>query len=81
MESETSVRIMISGHTDNSGPARYNQNLSKSRADSVLEYFVKNGIDRKRFESKGFGYDQPLVSNDTPEGRRTNRRVEFSLID
>lgn len=74
------LRIEISGHTDNKGSAQYNQTLSESRAKSVVEYLIKNGIAKDRLEFKGYGLTQPLVSNDTDEGRQLNRRTEFKIL-
>ena len=73
------IKLTISGHTDITGPAGYNLGLSKRRAQSVLEYFTNKGIAESRFIIKGYGSKQPIASNDTPEGRRKNRRVEFSI--
>jgi len=80
LKDKKSVELVISGHTDNVGPAQYNISLSKRRAESVLNYFVKAGLPKNRFETKGFGFKEPIASNDTKEGRRLNRRVEFSIV-
>lgn len=72
-----SLAIEIQGHTDNVGAAEYNLDLSQRRADSVRRYMVKQGADEKRITAVGYGLTQPLMSNDTPEGRAKNRRVEF----
>jgi outer membrane protein OmpA-like peptidoglycan-associated protein len=80
LKGKKEIQLAISGYTDNVGPAQYNISLSKRRAESVLNYFVKNGLPKTRFETKGFGFQQPIASNDTKEGRRLNRRVEFSVI-
>lgn len=79
LKANKSIELVISGHTDNVGPAQFNINLSKRRAKSVLDYLVKNGLSKSRFETKGFGFKEPIASNDTREGRSKNRRVEFSL--
>jgi outer membrane protein OmpA-like peptidoglycan-associated protein len=81
MKRDRSVRLQISGHTDNVGPAQFNLRLSRRRADSVLEYFTKNGISKSRFETVGYGMQRPVTTNDTAEGRSINRRVEFSIND
>jgi len=73
-------KFTIYGYTDNTGPAAFNLKLSKERADSVKDYFVKNGIDALRLESGGFGIQNPIAPNDSPEGRLKNRRVEIKLI-
>jgi len=73
------IRIQISGHTDNTGNASYNQKLSEKRAQSVFNYLVTNGLDTKRITWIGHGQTQPKASNDTEEGRQLNRRIEFSI--
>ena len=74
------LKIEISGHTDNIGSAAYNIKLSESRAKSVVDYLIKKGIDTGRLEFKGYGFEQPIASNDTDEGRQMNRRTEFKII-
>ena len=74
------IRVQISGHTDNSGAADYNRQLSEKRALSVYNYLVKSGVDKKRLTTKGFGPDKPVASNDTDEGRQQNRRIEFRIV-
>ncbi len=74
------LKIEISGHTDNKGAAQYNQTLSESRAKSVVEYLVSNGISKDRLEYKGYGLTQPIAGNDTDEGRQLNRRTEFKIL-
>jgi len=75
-----SLKIEISGHTDNIGSAAYNKTLSESRAKSVVDYLVKNGINANRLTYVGYGFDQPIAPNDTEEGRQQNRRTEFKVI-
>jgi outer membrane protein OmpA-like peptidoglycan-associated protein len=72
--------VLIEGHTDNRGSRALNMNLSAKRARSVLDYLVSKGIDRKRLNSEGFGFDRPIATNDTALGRAKNRRVDFRLI-
>jgi OOP family OmpA-OmpF porin len=74
------IRVQISGHTDNSGAADYNRQLSEKRALSVYNYLLQSGIDKKRLTTKGFGPDKPIASNDTEEGRQMNRRIEFRIV-
>lgn len=71
--------IDVYGHTDSTGDANYNLNLSNQRATSVANYLAGQGIDGRRFYITGLGESQPIASNDTPEGRATNRRVEIRL--
>jgi len=75
-----SVRIEISGHTDNLGTASYNLQLSLKRAESVATYLTSHGIEPSRLTQKGFGAEKPLVANDTEENRQINRRIEFRLL-
>lgn len=72
--------VRVDGHTDNRGARGYNIDLSARRAHAVVVYLVKKGIAEKRLRAKGFGFDRPIASNDTPLGRAKNRRVEFTLI-
>jgi OmpA-OmpF porin, OOP family len=71
--------VRIEGHTDNVGKPAFNKKLSQSRADSVKAWLVKHGIDKKRMTTQGFGQEKPIDTNDTPEGRQNNRRVEFHI--
>ena len=74
------IRVEISGHTDNSGSAEYNRQLSEKRALSVYAFLTQHGIDKKRLLPKGYGPDQPVASNDAEAGRQQNRRIEFRII-
>ena len=74
-------RVQVQGHTDNRGAKNYNQGLSERRAAAVKQWLIKNGIDAKRLESKGFGQDKPVDSNETDEGRQNNRRVQFIILE
>lgn len=73
-------KIEISGHTDNTGSSTYNQKLSEQRADAVYQFFLGNGISKDRMVVIGYGETKPMVSNDTIENRRKNRRVEFKIV-
>lgn len=75
------LHIEISGHTDNVGSKTTNQKLSESRAKSVVEFLISEGIESLRLEYKGYAFDQPLADNSTKEGRSRNRRVEFKVIN
>ncbi|MBU8893142.1 MAG: OmpA family protein [Bacteroidales bacterium] len=74
------IRLEISGHTDNVGSYRANQKLSESRAKSVVEYLVSKGVGSSRLEYKGYSFNQPIADNNTAEGRSQNRRVEFKVL-
>ncbi len=72
--------VQIEGHTDSTGAADYNTKLSQQRAEAVMKYIVSKGIAQSRLSAKGFGPDQPIAANDTPEGQEMNRRVEFKIL-
>ncbi len=74
------VRVEIGGHTDNSGSADYNRQLSERRANSVFTFLSQHGIDKKRLIPRGYGPDRPIATNDTEEGRSQNRRIEVRII-
>jgi outer membrane protein OmpA-like peptidoglycan-associated protein len=74
-----SLHVAVEGHTDGIGTDEYNQNLSERRAESVRDYFVQQGIPTGSIVARGFGKTEPIASNDTPEGRQQNRRVELIL--
>ena len=75
-----SMRIEISGHTDNQGSKATNQRLSEARAKSVVDFLISEGVDASRLEYKGYAFDQPVADNSTKEGRAMNRRVEFKVL-
>jgi outer membrane protein OmpA-like peptidoglycan-associated protein len=79
MKKNPALSLILEGHTDSVGPAQYNLSLSKRRAQSVEAYLVEKGIKKSRFETKGYGMQQPVATNDTKEGRSQNRRVVFSI--
>lgn len=72
-------KLRIAGHTDSTGSRELNQRLSEQRARSCYEYLASRGISASRMSYVGFGPDKPRADNDTEEGRRLNRRVEFNL--
>lgn len=71
--------IDVQGHTDSTGAADYNQKLSEARASSVSRYLQSQGVIPERILATGMGETSPMASNDTPEGRSLNRRVEIIL--
>lgn len=82
MKDYPDMKVEIAGHTDAVGNADYNLSLSKSRANSVVNHLVKNGIAKSRLESIGYGEMIPLASNDDEdEGREYNRRIEFYIVN
>jgi len=72
--------VEISAHTDRIGSYEYNINLSKRRAQAVVDYLINKGIDSKRLIAKGYGFTKPVATNSTEEGRQLNRRVEFKIL-
>lgn len=74
------VRIEISGHTDNVGNDDLNQTLSENRAKSVYDFLISGKIDPARMTYKGYGKTQPIAPNDSDENRAKNRRTEFKII-
>jgi outer membrane protein OmpA-like peptidoglycan-associated protein len=75
-------KIEVQGHTDNRGGKKYNQKLSERRAASVVKWLTTRGsVDPSRLTSQGYGMDEPIADNDTPEGRQKNRRVQFKIIE
>lgn len=80
------MEIEISAHTDNTGTAAFNQQLSEKRALNCVAYLVNKGIEKKRLQYKGYGATRPVAPNtlpdgsDNPEGRRLNRRIELRIL-
>jgi outer membrane protein OmpA-like peptidoglycan-associated protein len=80
MDENPDIRIELSSHTDNKGGEKYNLDLSQRRSQAVLDYLVSKGIQKPRLEAKGYGFSQPISSNETEEGRQLNRRTEFKIL-
>ncbi len=74
------AKFTVEGHTDSQGPAKSNQRLSDSRANSVKNFLVENGVDQFRLSAVGYGEDRPIATNNTRAGRAKNRRVEINLV-
>ena len=74
------VRIMIEGHTDNTGGDKLNQTLSGNRAKAIKAELVKKGIDEGRMETIGYGASKPIADNKTAAGRTQNRRVTIKKL-
>lgn len=72
--------VEVAGHTDSTGGAAYNQALSERRAQSVAAYLTSRGVRGARLIVVGDGESHPIASNDTPEGRQQNRRVELTIV-
>ncbi|MDR0970860.1 MAG: OmpA family protein [Bacteroidales bacterium] len=75
-----SMRIELSGHTDNKGSKQYNATLSHNRAKAVYNYLIEEGINKNRLTFTSFGAEKPIATNKTDEGRAKNRRVEFKIL-
>ncbi len=73
------VSFEVAGHTDADGPVDLNMALSKGRSDAVVDYLVQKGVPTERMSSVGFGPNQPVADNKTPQGRQQNRRTEFKV--
>jgi outer membrane protein OmpA-like peptidoglycan-associated protein len=71
--------VSVEGHTDNKGAEKANETLSRRRAEAVKRWLVARGIPAARLEVRGFGETRPIDTNDTPQGRAANRRVEFHI--
>ena len=80
MTERPTMQIEISGHTDNVGTDEYNMNLSQRRANAVVAYLKQKNMDSGRMTVQSFGESSPVDSNETAEGRKRNRRVEFKIL-
>jgi len=80
LQKNSTLKIEISGHTDNQGDKKSNLILSDNRSKSVSTYLISKGIAADRLTSKGYGDTMPIADNNTPEGRSLNRRTEFKII-
>lgn len=80
LKANASMRIEISGYTDNVGSETSNKTLSENRAKAVYDYFVSKGIENKRMTYAGYGQLNPIGDNSTEEGKKQNRRVEIKFI-
>jgi outer membrane protein OmpA-like peptidoglycan-associated protein len=72
--------IEVAGHTDNTGSDAYNQQLSERRASAVAAYLGTRSVRTDRIITVGMGEARPIATNDTPDGRQQNRRVELTLV-
>jgi outer membrane protein OmpA-like peptidoglycan-associated protein len=75
----TGFNVTATGFTDNSGDEKFNQALSEKRAAAAKTYLVSKGVDASRITTNGKGESDPVADNKTAEGRKKNRRVEFSI--
>ncbi len=75
------VRVEVSGHTDSTGSADHNVELSQERAAAVKAYLVEAGVEDTRIQTRGAGADEPIDTNNSKEGRARNRRIEFRILE
>jgi len=80
LTAQEAAKLSINGYTDNKGNPDNNKSLSRKRAEAVMKYLTKKGIEGDRLQAQGFGADSPVASNDTKEGRAQNRRTEVEII-
>ena len=80
MKEHPEYKWEIAGYTDGIGSAKYNMKLSKQRAQSVVDYLVSKGVNKHNLKIVGYGKENPIATNATPEGRSMNRRVEIKLL-
>ncbi len=80
LKKKTTWKLEIAGHTDNVGDDNGNLVLSKKRAEALKAYLISQGVEEARLITKYFGETKPIATNDTPEGRQKNRRVEMKIV-
>jgi len=80
LEEKSDMTLTVTGHTDSVGEENYNQVLSQKRAESIKTYLMDKGIDASRITAVGRGEETPRSSNDTTDGRHSNRRIEATLL-
>ncbi len=76
---DATQKVVIEGHTDSVGSEETNQRLSKERAEAVRDYLISQGVSAEQLSAVGKGESEPIATNDTPEGRANNRRVELVI--
>ena len=80
LQNHRDIKLSIEGHTDSSGAAAHNRELSSHRAQSVVNALLTKNIEHDRLSASGFGAEKPVADNSTPEGRAKNRRVELVKV-
>lgn len=81
LKKHSDIKVEVAGHTDSTGDAGYNKQLSQKRAESVMRFLVTKGVDAGRLNAKGYGESMPIADNGNKEGRKMNRRVELRIMD
>ena len=80
MTENPDLKFSVEGHTDSQGDDEFNLDLSKERAETVMNTLIEMGISSERLEAKGWGESKPIANNASPEDMANNRRVEFVKI-
>ena len=80
LKANPNVKVELSGHTDSAGDDGANMDLSNRRAQAALDYLQNKGLGLSRMTSKGYGENNPINTNETPEGRQVNRRTELKIL-
>jgi len=80
MDENPTVKIELSGHTDNQGSSKLNIKLSQERVEKVKKYLTEHNIESKRIKGKGYGGSKPVASNASEDTRKLNRRVEIIIL-
>lgn len=81
MKRAPQVKLTVKGHTDAVGHAATNKTLSQKRAQAVVDYLVKQGVDPAQLQAVGYGQEQPIADNSTANGQFKNRRIEFEVLN
>lgn len=81
MKRAPQVKLTVKGHTDAVGNAATNKTLSQKRAQAVVDYLVKQGVDPAQLQAVGYGQEQPIADNSTANGQFKNRRIEFEVLN
>jgi outer membrane protein OmpA-like peptidoglycan-associated protein len=81
MKDNPSIKVELGGHTDSDGSDTYNEKLSQSRSQSVVDYLTEKGIPAARMVAAGYGEKVPVAANDTPENKQLNRRTELKILE
>lgn len=80
LSSHPEIKVEVGGHTDSDGDAVYNKDLSQRRASSVVTYLMGKGVATDNMQAMGYGEEKPIATNETKEGRASNRRVELTRL-
>jgi len=80
LKANPATKIIVAGHTDNTGDAQKNLKLSQARAEAVREHLISQGVSAKQLVARGYGDAEAIASNDTSAGRSKNRRVELRIL-